>query len=304
MGPLRADLLRHMNLPAPLARSRAEVRLWCLAQSRTASVKISGRHVLQSSSLRHHATQSSQGKVELPKWTEPPEEVARHSKDRKWSARSCQSCLASVHGCCSASMDRKAGCCSTSRYVYPWRMAATCQAPRASAMLPLVAVGACGWTPEAVEPCCSHCGGQSLFRAELKCVGSPPWSSRGPAQAWDAELFLSRGADDAQAEGGPNSLLLRLLQILLDVARVLKRMEPNSWHVISFVVNLFSCSSLCLSLSLSLSLESVGLTSLSDDIVFLHLTLAFLSDECTVPLPDGNPAKLRTDVDCRRDALL
>ena len=27
-----------------------------------------------------------------------------------------------------------------------------------------------------------------------------------------------------------------------------------------------------------------GLTSLSDDIVFLHLTLAFLSDECTVPL--------------------
>ena len=27
-----------------------------------------------------------------------------------------------------------------------------------------------------------------------------------------------------------------------------------------------------------------GLRSLSDDIVFLHLTMAFLSDECTVPL--------------------
>ncbi|CAE7232054.1 Nipbl [Symbiodinium sp. CCMP2592] len=109
--------------------SRAEIRLW------------------------HHATQSSQARVELPQWTEPPEEVAKHAKEGR--------------------------------------------------LLQHIAL-----------------------RVSLEDGRDMPWSEAARiVEAWDAELFLSKGAGDEQAE---------------------------------------------------------GLTSLSDDIVFLHLTLAFLSDECTV----------------------
>ena len=71
---------------------------------------------------RHHATQSSQARVELPQWTEPPEEVAKHAKAGpariRWFARYSKRVPS-----------RKGGSSSTLPSESPWRMAATCQAP-------------------------------------------------------------------------------------------------------------------------------------------------------------------------------
>ncbi|CAJ1416392.1 unnamed protein product [Effrenium voratum] len=66
------------------------------------------------------------------------------------------------------------------------------------------------------------------LRVSLEDGRDLPWSHAARAvEAWDAELFLAKGATDAQAQ---------------------------------------------------------GLKSFSDEMVFLHLTMAFLADECVVPL--------------------